>query len=217
MCPWAPIPHYLLYIQTAQDNTSTSLVRRPDRCSPWPTLTLHIPPQYEEKHTCCRGIRPAGTRFAHPLSSAFCARTPKLTQLSASHVSAQVASVCPTTDVCYKLNIPESTASSGNGDIFFQISAPSNYEWVSLGQGNRMSGANIFVVYTSNGGSNVTLSPRSASGYSQPSFNSDAQVTLLEGSGVSNGKMIANVKCKYSCWLRAHWMVAEREIRFQLQ
>lgn len=60
-----------------------------------------------------------------------------------------------------------------------------------------MAGSNIFVVYTSSGGNNVTLSPRLASGYQMPNFNSDAQVTLLEGSGVSGGQMIANVKCKF--------------------
>jgi hypothetical protein len=100
-------------------------------------------------------------------------------------------------DVCFKLNIPENTASSGDGDIFFQISAPSSYEWVALGQGMRMAGSNIFVVYTSADANNVTLSPRLASGYTMPSFNGDAEVTLLEGSGVSNGKMTANVRCKF--------------------
>jgi hypothetical protein len=105
-----------------------------------------------------------------------------------------VASFCPKTDVCYKLNIPESTASSGSGDIFFQLSAPSSYEWVALGQGTSMSGSQIFVVYTSGDG-NVTISPRLGVGEREPNFNSNAQVTLLEGSGVSNGKMVANVKC----------------------
>jgi hypothetical protein len=55
----------------------------------------------------------------------------------------------------------------------------------------------MFVVYTSSGGSNVTLSPRTASGHNMPSFNSAAQATLLEGSGVSNGIMTANVKCRW--------------------
>ncbi|EUC34053.1 iron reductase domain protein [Bipolaris zeicola 26-R-13] len=113
----------------------------------------------------------------------------------ASLVSAQVASVCPSTGVCYKLNIPQNTASSGSGDIFFQIQAPSNYEWVALGQGSGMANSNMFVVYTSASGNNVTLSPRHTTSYSPPTFNSDAQVTLLEGSGVSNGVMTANVKC----------------------
>ena len=58
-----------------------------------------------------------------------------------------------------------------------------------------MAGAQIFVVYTSGNG-NVTISPRLGTGHREPGFNSDAQVTLLEGSGVSNGKMVANVKCR---------------------
>lgn len=115
----------------------------------------------------------------------------------ASRASAQVASYCPATDVCYKLNIPDSTASSGNGDIFFQLSAPSTYEWVALGQGSSMSGSNIFVVYTAGNG-NVTISPRLGKGEREPNFNADAKVTLLEGSGVFEGKMIANIKCS-SC------------------
>ncbi|KAF2728635.1 CBD9-like protein [Polyplosphaeria fusca] len=109
--------------------------------------------------------------------------------------SAQVASVSPANDITFRINIPQDTASSGNGDIFFSLSAPTDYEWVALGQGSRMSGSNIFVVYTSSDGNNVTLSPRLASDYNQPSFSKAAQVTLLEGSGVSNGRMTANVKC----------------------
>jgi len=115
--------------------------------------------------------------------------------MAATRTAAQVSSVCPASGVCFKLNIPQNTASSGNGDIFFQLSAPTSYSWVALGQGSSMSGSNIFVVYASGNG-NVTLSPRLGQGHQEPQFNSDAQVTLLEGSGVSNGKMIANVRCK---------------------
>jgi hypothetical protein len=125
---------------------------------------------------------------------------------SASYVSAQVASICPTNDVCYKLNIPQKTASSGSGDIFFQLSAPSSYEWVALGQGTGMSDSNIFVVYTSGSGNNVTLSPRTGQGERLPEFNSNAQVTLLDGSGVSGGKMVANVKCKLLFYEVQEWI-----------
>jgi hypothetical protein len=95
------------------------------------------------------------------------------------------------------LNIPETTAASGKGDIFFQLSAPSSYQWVAIGQGTTMAGANIFVMYTAGDG-NVTISPRLGTGFVMPKFNSDAKVTLLEGSGVMNGKMVANVRCE-SC------------------
>lgn len=113
----------------------------------------------------------------------------------ASRATAQIATVCANTDVCYGLNIPSNTASSGSGDIFFQISAPSTYQWVALGQGSGMTNANIFVVYVSASGNNVTLSPRKGTGHVEPTYSNSAQVSLLDGSGVSNGKMIANVKC----------------------
>ncbi|KAF2125642.1 iron reductase domain protein [Dothidotthia symphoricarpi CBS 119687] len=61
-----------------------------------------------------------------------------------------------------------------------------------------MAGSNIFAVYTSADGNNVTLSPRLGTGTQMPNFNDDAEVELLEGSGVSNGVMTANVKCS-SC------------------
>ncbi|KAJ9637352.1 hypothetical protein H2199_007639 [Coniosporium tulheliwenetii] len=112
----------------------------------------------------------------------------------ASAAYAQVATTCPQDGVCFGLNIPENTASSGNGDIFFQISAPTTYSWVALGQGSGMSGSNIFVIYTSASGNNVTLSPRLGQGHRMPNYNSAAQVTLLEGSGVTDGVMTANVR-----------------------
>ena len=59
-----------------------------------------------------------------------------------------------------------------------------------------MAGANIFVIYPNQNGDNVTLSPRSGAGHFEPDFNSGAQVTLLGGSGISSGVMLANIKCK---------------------
>ena len=58
-----------------------------------------------------------------------------------------------------------------------------------------MSGANIFVVYADSTGSNVTLSPRLGQGNRQPQADNSAQVSLLDGSGIANGKMTANVRC----------------------
>lgn len=59
-----------------------------------------------------------------------------------------------------------------------------------------MSGANIFMIYSNAAGTNVTLSPRRGIGERQPSSPSTAAVTLLDGSGISNGMMVANVKCE---------------------
>ncbi|CAK4030903.1 Hypothetical predicted protein [Lecanosticta acicola] len=116
-------------------------------------------------------------------------------------VNAAVSQTCPdtTNGICYSLSIPEQTASSGTGDIFFQMTAPTSYEWVglvALGQGSRMAGSSIFVMYTSANGSNVTVSTRRGIGHVEPSHDgATAQITVLSGSTVSDGKMTANVRC----------------------
>ncbi len=60
-----------------------------------------------------------------------------------------------------------------------------------------MSGSDIFIIYTDASGTNVTVSPRLGTGDSEPKFNSDAKITLLDGTGVSGGNMVANFKCKH--------------------
>ena len=57
-----------------------------------------------------------------------------------------------------------------------------------------MAGSNIFVIY-SDGRGNVTLSPRLGEGHFEPVHDTTANVTLLEGSGISGGLMVANVLC----------------------
>jgi hypothetical protein len=108
---------------------------------------------------------------------------------------AAVLSTCPTTDVCFAVNVPQQSASSASGDIFFQLSAPTTYSWVALAQGTAMNNANMFVMHSSADGTNVTLSARNTSGHVMPTHNSAAEVYLMEGSGISDGKMTANVRC----------------------
>lgn len=58
-----------------------------------------------------------------------------------------------------------------------------------------MAGSNIFVMYTSGNGQNVTVSPRLGTGHVEPQHDTDAQIEVLSGSGVADGMMTANVKC----------------------
>lgn len=60
-----------------------------------------------------------------------------------------------------------------------------------------MQNANIFIIYPNVSGSNVTLSPRLGVNEVEPLYNSKAQVSLLEGSGVVNGIMTANIRCMW--------------------
>ena len=114
-------------------------------------------------------------------------------------MDAQIAKNCvgKESNVCYSVNIPSLSASSGQGDIYFQIQGPSSKQWIGLGQGSQMKGANIFIIYSDPSGQNVTLSPRLGKGHFMPNFDSEAQVALLDGSGIANGTMTANVRCKF--------------------
>jgi hypothetical protein len=112
-----------------------------------------------------------------------------------SGASGEVLRTCPETGVCYSVNVPEKSASSGSGDIYFQLSAPTSYSWVALAQGTGMSNANMFLMYSSADGKNVTLSARSTTGHIMPTHNNATEVFLMDGSGISDGKMTANVRC----------------------
>ncbi|KAJ6177699.1 Alpha/beta hydrolase fold-3 [Penicillium mononematosum] len=96
-------------------------------------------------------------------------------------------------EITYSFNVPDNTSQSGSGPIYFQIHSTRQVQWFALGQGMQMAGANMFVVYTS--GNNVTVSPRSGIGEIEPLYNKDAQITILNGSGVHDGVITANVRC----------------------
>ena len=93
----------------------------------------------------------------------------------------------------YSIHIPDATVSSGTGPIYFQMNSTRRIEWFALGQGDRMAGSNMFVVYTS--GDNVTVSPRSGVGHTEPLYNPAAQISVLNGSGVHGPMITANIKC----------------------
>lgn len=100
----------------------------------------------------------------------------------------------------YSIGIPSSSkiSSSSTGDLYFQLSASTSYQWVGLGIGAQMAGATIFVMYA-DGTGNVTISARDGGGgHVEPTLDSTVQagVTLLAGSGIVENQMIANVKCK---------------------
>ena len=114
----------------------------------------------------------------------------------AATACAQTAKYCPSEapSVCYSVNVP----SGSSGDVFFQIQGPSSQQWLGLGQGGQMAGSNIFMVYADATGKNVTVSPRKGVGNVMPVYPSGTQITVLEGSGIANGTMTANVRCKFT-------------------
>lgn len=118
---------------------------------------------------------------------------------SSTLASASVLQHCVSGQICYSVAVPSASASTGSGDIYLQLQAPTSYAWAALGQGTAMAGAHILVMYA-DGTGNVTVSPRTATGHTPPkqdTTTATATITLLEGSGVntSAGLMVANVRC----------------------
>ena len=103
---------------------------------------------------------------------------------------AKISKLCPFQEICYQLNVPNNTAATGQGDIFFQVNASSTYQWVAMGLGSQMLGANIFVVYQAANGKDVTVSPRLGVGHEEPLWDSRADIEVLDGSGVKDGRMV---------------------------
>ena len=119
--------------------------------------------------------------------------TIRLTALGAAAIDVK----CAKAGVCFGLGIPDATASSGDGDVYFRLTAPASVSWVGLGQGSEMDGANMYIVYGSSDGNNITVSSRLGNGHRPPEFSSDTQLTVLDGSGVSGDTLIANIRCKF--------------------
>jgi hypothetical protein len=57
----------------------------------------------------------------------------------------------------------------------------------------------MMVIYSATDGKNITLSTRSPGssngGHVMPTYNSKIQATLMDGSGIANGVMTANIRC----------------------
>lgn len=101
---------------------------------------------------------------------------------------------CPNdSDVCLRWAVPEARAGSNSTNIYFQIEAPTSYQWIGLGIGSRMAGATMFLLYE-DGQGNVTISNREGRGHTMPLPSEQDSIALLDGSGVKDGRMIANAR-----------------------
>jgi len=91
--------------------------------------------------------------------------------------------------VSFALNVPTDST-----DLYFSLSGPET-SWIAVGLGsNQMKNALVIMAYAASTG-NITISPRLATGHSEPSHYSNATIEWLPGSGFFNGSMTANGKC----------------------
>ncbi|MCJ1377650.1 hypothetical protein MMC17_000746 [Xylographa soralifera] len=95
------------------------------------------------------------------------------------------------TPLTFALNIAQTS-----NDFYFHLSGPATNSWIAIGTGTEMQGSQMFLVYTSTNGNNITFSPRLTSNHNEPSYSSSINVSLLEGSGLINGSYVVNAHCQ---------------------
>jgi hypothetical protein len=96
-------------------------------------------------------------------------------------------------DIRLHWGFPNSTIKARTGNIYFKIDAPSTYAWVGIGVGKSMLDAMMFVVYKGTNDS-VTVSMRTGEHHTPPVYTPTTKVQVLNGSGVADGRMVAEVK-----------------------
>jgi hypothetical protein len=60
---------------------------------------------------------------------------------------------------------------------------------------NQMLNTLVFMMYRDSSGGNITRSPRLSPELAEPVYSSDIELSLLSGTGVSDGRMLANAIC----------------------
>jgi hypothetical protein len=98
--------------------------------------------------------------------------------------------------VTFAINVPN----DGSKDLYFSLSGPSSSSWIAVGMGHtQMSNSLYIMAYASGVGNNVTISPRIATGNSEPAYTSLITITSLNGTGITKGIMTADGICR-NCW-----------------
>ncbi|TKA73628.1 hypothetical protein B0A55_07490 [Friedmanniomyces simplex] len=87
----------------------------------------------------------------------------------------------------FALNVDQSTS-----DLYIHMSAPAGNSWMGVGFGSEMQNSFMFIAYASNNGTGVTLSPRVATGHSEPSYDKDVSCDLIWANDLLNGNEVTN-------------------------
>lgn len=112
-------------------------------------------------------------------------------------------------NLTFALSIP-----ANSSDFVFALTGPASRSWVAIGTGFKMAGSMMFVAYSNaNGqskksglqqqvtssltcGVDVTLSPRIATSNNEPQYSDTIDVSLLPGTGITNGTFLVNAHCR---------------------
>ncbi|KAI2463321.1 putative iron reductase domain protein [Annulohypoxylon bovei var. microspora] len=102
---------------------------------------------------------------------------------SSSNTTAGSVFIAPERNLAFAINVPSDSAT----DLYFSLMMPATTSWGAVGFGTGMAGALMFVVYPAQSKNSLTLSPRIATGYTEPVHTPDISIEVLAGSGLDNG------------------------------
>ncbi len=110
-------------------------------------------------------------------------------------------------NLTFALSIP-----ANSSDLVFTLMGPASKSWVAVGTGSQMAGSMMFVAYSNANGQSkenratsylfanthvdVTLSPRISPSHSEPQYSKNIDVTILAGTGITNGTFVVNAHCR---------------------
>ncbi|KAF2481330.1 hypothetical protein BDY17DRAFT_301142 [Neohortaea acidophila] len=86
-------------------------------------------------------------------------------------------------------------AVKSTGDLYFHMSGPSGNSWLAVGLGYKMEGALMLITYANSNNDGVTISPRYATGETEPVYQSNVTVDAMSTDPVS-GYLTANGVCR---------------------
>ncbi|KAH6456216.1 hypothetical protein HBI57_128020 [Parastagonospora nodorum] len=79
-------------------------------------------------------------------------------------------------------------------DVFLYFTSPA-YSWVGVGFGQKMEDSLMFVMYPSENGDNVTVSPRIGSKNAEPTFSPEIDLDVLPGTTVNDSMLVLKAVC----------------------
>ncbi|KAL1839918.1 hypothetical protein VTJ49DRAFT_1006 [Mycothermus thermophilus] len=96
----------------------------------------------------------------------------------------------PDTDTVVAFNLPPDS-----DDINFYVRTPDWYQYTAVGFGTKMADSLMLVLYASEDRQGVTVSPRTTSGNTEPTYSPTIKLTIHESLINANFDMIVNATC----------------------
>jgi hypothetical protein len=93
------------------------------------------------------------------------------------------------TETQFSINV-----ANDSSDVFLYFTSPA-YSWVGVGFGEKMENSLMFVMYPSEKGDNVTISPRIGSKNAEPTFTSKINLEVLPGTTVNDSMLLLKAVC----------------------